>query len=172
MRSIVFAAEPVELNCGANQVAQVSRDIVIRGIIGSLSIGFPLTQPGQVLPTGFAEAFFNMWVTAVGQPPQFSTDAYKYYQGPPPPAWGNDLVNMTVQTVGAKVMGAGMVPGGLFSRIIKANAPQAENDSFSITDLELFVPATSFIVLHADAQSSGSFAADVEFGTTVFYDVM
>lgn len=169
MRSITFALEPVELNAGANQVAQVSRDIVIRAILGSLSIGFPILTPGEAAPTGFAEAFHNMWLVAVGQVPQFSQDAYRYYQGPPPVAWGMDFVNMTVQTTAAQVMGAGMVPGGLFSRIVKTQAPTAANDSFAISGLAIPVPATSFIVLHADAQSA--VPADVEFGATIFYDV-
>jgi len=168
MRMLNFGREALPkatslLNAGTNFGFQNQRTIILDSITASISMGFP--DPSYA--AGFTESFVNLWLVPPGETPQFSPDPLAQYAGPGWAEWAGDFTGNTMIFDPAGVMteiGNGPpIPGGLFTAIVKANAPEAANIVLSIKTATA-IPTGALWVLHIDVQ--GAARADVEVGLT------
>ena len=169
MKSISFGWEAANLlNDGANGFVQVANQIVLNALQGNVSIAFPSARSGYFganTQSGFSEVLATGYIAS--DKPTFGGGASEYFYGPVVP--NGDFVNASgLNAAGVKIAGsAAPTPGGLFSSILKTNAPDAASVPISISGLSVVIPAGSWIVLHADHMGVGP--CDFEIQLTMFY---
>ena len=168
MRTIALAAEALLQNQGDNEFLQNSAPILVRKLRIKIA--------GCVKSACSAEAFVNVWIA--GGTPEFGTDSYRQFSGPPL-AW-NDWTNFQhPNPLSLPISLGGALPGCLFTTIIKASGNLSPWTFSEVSEIDygtgIFVAPTNFIVLHYDVQTpvlggSTAIPVDLEIGAVLMYE--